>query len=57
MARAVRDLAGDQQLSGFPFVAVAKWCELVGGVDPFWLIDRLRVFEQQQKTEDRKGNG
>lgn len=49
VARAVQDLAGDQQISGTPFVAVAKWCELVGEVDPFWLIDRLRVFEREAR--------
>lgn len=55
VTRAAADLAGDQTLAGFPFVAVAAWCDRVGGVDPFWLADRLRAHVTAAARTDAPG--
>lgn len=53
----MRDLAGDAGLGGIPFSAVAIWSERVGGVDPFWLIDRIRAIEDAQRANREADDG
>lgn len=51
VVQAMRDCAGDSGLAGIPFTSLAAWADRVG-VDPFWLVDRVRTIEEAQRAVD-----
>ncbi len=53
----LRDLAGDANpMTGrLPFVAIVRWCELVGVSDPFRLVDLVRALEDARAANDVDG--
>lgn len=43
--RCFSDTLGDRSSTGVtPFASVAMWCEL-SDLDPFWMLDRIRMVE------------